>query len=404
MQLHANDDYEALMEAYKEFPNTCHLVLTVVLMLVCYLLAEILTLTPMMVVCAWFYAVLCKLLNAAVSLPRYFCIVAKWVYDSVGATVKWVEDVFDFVLYVIYWPFVTAWVLCNDVADFLWGLCRAAKAKALEALAWLWAKFCAGLMCLFVQPAFWIKVTAIRIGKFLLSVVWSVFICVVVYPVKWVCDIVVEITTLCVMLVCAAAKALCILLLVPFNIALWMKRVGTHIVWTEFCSQLDRLHAYIDARNRAVPTTANPQASDLTYQFKNLYYLVVAGGLALAWWWIMFLAHMTVLYVTEFDCVLYITGHRWTADITFKSTVNVAVNFAKNAFMDELKRIGIMQNAVVCECMKRITSFMRALFAPFVRQAGDLYGMIVIPDVQWPAFTALPAWPSLRAAVKVRKL
>ena len=54
--------------------------------------------------------------------------------------------------------------------------------------------------------------------------------------------------------------------------------------------------------------------------------------------------------------------------------------------------------------MKRITSFMRALFAPFVRQAGDLYGMIVIPDVQWPAFTALPAWPSLRAAVKVRKL
>ena len=407
MQLKANDDYEALVEAYKEFPNTCRLMVAVVLMLVCYLLAEILTSAPMMVVGAGFSALFRKLFNAVASLARYFCIAAKWVYDGVCVTAECVGDVLDFVQSVICWPFVTVWVLYHDVVDFAGDLSRTAKAKASEASAWLWAKFCAGLVCLFVCPALVVKVAGIRIAKYLVCAVWSVFKFMVVFPVKWVCDTVMEIITLGAVLVCAAVKALFILLLVPFNIALWMQRVGSHIVWTEFCSQLDRLHQYIAARNSAVPTAVNPQTTDSTYRFKNLYYLLVAGGLALAWWWIVFFTHMTVLYVTEFDCVLYITGHRWTADITFMSTANVAANFAKNAFMDELKRNGIMRNAVVQECVKLIKRFISTLLAPFARHAGDLYGMIVIPDVAWPAVPALPAWPSFRTAakaVKVRKL
>jgi len=330
MQLHANEDYEALMEAFAEFPKTCGLVIATTLVLVCYLLAEMLTSSPAMKVGAGICCIFRGLLNAVAFVTGRFCTGAKWVFDSVGAAADWMASAMDFVQYLMCWPFMSAWAIVQHVTEFVQQTSRTATAKTSEASTWLWAKFCAVLVFVFVRPVVVVRNAVVRTGTWLLSVVCTVFMCMVVFQVQWVYDTGVEIVALSMVLVGVAAKALFVLLPVPFHIALWMKRVGTQIVWAEFCSQLDRLHKYIDACKKVAPKQTKAKASDFSHRFTNLYYLLVAGGLALAWWWIMFLVHMTVLHVTEFDCVLYITGHRWTADMTFRATANVAVNFVKN--------------------------------------------------------------------------
>jgi len=415
MQLDPNEDYQALMETFAQYPKTCVAVIVITLVLLSSCLAEMLTSSAAMKVGGVICSIFRSIIKAVVYVAGCFCTGAKWVFDSVFIAAEWFGNAMDFVLYVMRWPFVTVWTIINDCAEFVQQLSRTATAKASEASTWLWAKasdastwlwtkFCVVLMCVFVWPVVLTMDAGICIGTWLLSVLCTVFMCTVVFPAKCVYDTGVEIVMLSMVLVCAAAKSLFVLFLVPFHIALWMKRVGTQIVWTEFCSQLDRLHKYIQTRKKNAYVRSKAKTHDFTHRFKNLYYLLVAGGLALAWWWIMFIVHMTVLYVTEFDCVHYITGHRWTADITFATSVKVAVNFVKNVLMDELKRSGFMKNAFVQVCMRRIMDFMRALFAPMARQATNLYGYIALPAVQWPVFPALPAWPGLPSAVKVRKL
>jgi len=444
MQSHANEDYQVLVETFAEYPKSCVAVIAVTLVLLCSCLAEMLTSSTAMkvgggicsifrgLIDAVFYVAGCfctgaqwacngicsifrGLTKAVVYVAGYFCTAAMWVFNGVFSAAEWVGSAMDFVQCLLCWPFLTVWTFINDFVHFTQQLSRTATAKASEASTWLWAKaseastclwtkFCMVLMCVFVWPVVLTRDACICIGTWLLSVLCTVFMCTVVFPVKCVYDTGVEIVTLSVVLLCATVKSLFVLLLVPFHIGLWMKRVGTQIVWAEFCSLLDRLHKYIQTRKKIARKKSKANTSDFTHRFKNLYYLLVAGGLALAWWWIMFLVHTTVLHVTEFDCVHYITGHRWTADITFATSVNVAVNSVKNVFMHELKRSGIMQNAFVQVCMRRIMHFMRALFAPMARQATHLYGFIALPAVQWPAFPVLPAWPGLPSAVKVRKL
>jgi hypothetical protein len=404
MQVHANEDHEALMEVFAEFPKTCGLVIATTLVLLCYLLAEMLTSSPMMKFGTGISYMFRGLFYAVAGVTNVFCTCAKWLFDSVCDAANWMGSAMDFVQYVMSWPFTSVWAMVQHVVEFVQQTSHTVTVKSSEAWTWLYGKFCAVLVLVFVRPVVVVKNAVVATGTCLRFVVCTIFVCMVVSPVKWVYDTGGEIVGISVMLLGMAGNALIVLLLVPFHIALWMKRVSTQIAWAEFCSQLDRLHKYIDACKKVAPKPTKAKASDFSHRFKNLYYLLVAGGLALAWWWIIFLVHMTVLHVTEFDCVLYITGYRWTADMTFRATANVAVNFVKNVFMDELKRSGILQNALVQACMRRIVVFMRALFAPFAHQAGNLYGLIALPAMQWPAMPVLPAWPGLRAAVKVRKI